>query len=64
MPVTFEEAYLNAQRSTPPDVWAYLSDADRMRAIRDQMYRINIQEALARAESHLPTSRRMPLRRI
>lgn len=64
MPVSFEDAYSNAQKAATHGVWAHLSDAERLRAIRDHMCRMDVQEALARTETPPPISRRMPLRNI
>ena len=64
MPVSFEDAYSSAQKAATHGVWAYLSDAERLRAIRDHMYRMDAQEALARMETPQPISRRVPPRNI
>ena len=60
MPVSFEDAYSSAQKAIAPRVWERLSDADRLRAVRDQMYKMDADDVKAEVEkSLLPTTGRV-----
>lgn len=59
MPVSFEDAYSNAQKAVGSRVWEQLSDVDRLRAVRDHMCRMDADQVQAEVEkSLLPTAAR------
>lgn len=62
MAVSFEEAYFAAQKTVAPSVWEQLSDCERLRAIRDHMYKMDAQQVREAVEKyHVPADRPLPI---